>query len=329
MNRLQLTLGTWNYDRVAPLQDGRVRIEGVELRTITLRIEELFHRVFRHHEFDIVEMSLSAYLSEIAKGPWIYRAIPIFLSRIFRHSAIFVRADRDIDEPRDLRGKRVGVPEYSQTAGMTARGILQDEYGVTPAEIEWVNGGLEEPGRTDKVNLQLPGDVRITAATHAGLSTMLEAGELDAIISAANPSCFRPGGVVRRLFPDYRTVESAWYRKTGIFPIMHVVGIRSALVEEHAWLAASVTKAFEQAKRVTLDDIDGAGGANKATVPWLAADVEEARELMGEDWWPYGVARNRRALDAAVRWSYEQGLTARRLEVQELFVPSTLMKFKI
>lgn len=326
---LDLTVGTWDYDRVAPLRDGRVSIEGVDVRYVPLRIEELFHRIFRNQEFDIAEMSLSAYMTAIVNGPWAYRAIPVFLSRMFRHSAIFIRDDRGIVDPTDLRGKRIGVPEYSQTAGITARGILEDDFSVTPADIRWVNGGLEEPGREEKFRLQLPSGVVLESATNASLSAMLEAGDLDGLISAANPSCFRPGGPIRRLFSDYRAQETAYYLRTGVFPIMHVVGIRSELVERHPWLAVSVVKAFTEAKRIAMHDIDGAGGANKTTIPWLPAEVEEARALMGEDWWPYGVSRNRTALETAARWSFAQGLTSRHVAVDELFVPSTLTEYKI
>ena len=193
MSLLPLTFGGWNYDRNLALQNGQVRIEGVDLSYIQLRIEELFYRVFHHHEFDITEMSLSAYMMAIDKGEWEYQAVPVFLSRMFRHSAIFVRSDRGIREPADLIGKRVGVPEYTQTAGVTARGILWDEYGVTPADIQWVNGGLEEPGRHEKFMLQLPAGVAVEAATKKSLNAMLADGELDGLITASTPSCFERG----------------------------------------------------------------------------------------------------------------------------------------
>ncbi len=329
MSLLPLTLGCWNYDRTSALLDGRVRIEGVDLRAIPLRIEELFYRVFHNHEFDITEMSLSAYMMAVENEPWEYVAIPVFLSRIFRHSAIYVRADAGIRTPADLRGKRVGVPEYTQTAGITARGILEDEYGVKPSELRWFNGGLEELGRKEKFPLNLADGVVVAAANEKSLSQMLLDGELDALISASAPSCYSPDGPVVRLFPDFRERERAYYVKTGIFPIMHTVGIRRRLVEEHPWLPVSVAKAFLHAKNLCLDDIDGTAGANKATVPWLFADVEEAKTLMGRDWWPYGIDANRRSLEAAATWSHRQGLTGRRMRPEELFAPSTHGEFKI
>jgi 4,5-dihydroxyphthalate decarboxylase len=327
---LPLTYGGWNYDRTLALQTGDVRIEGVDLNVIPLRIEELFYRVFHHHEFDITEMSLSAYMMAIDKGPWEYQAVPVFLSRMFRHSAIFVRTDRGIREPKDLIGKRMGVPEYTQTAGITARGILQDEYGITPDQITWVNGGLEEPGRHEKFPLQLPAGVVVESATKKSLSLMLAEGELDGMISASAPSCFEyHTAPVARLFADHQALEKAYFQKTGVFPIMHTLGIRRALVEQYPWLPVSVVKAFAQSKDAALRDIYGTGGALKASVPWLVEAVEEARAMFGPDHWPYGIARNRAALEAAARWSHAQGLTSREFTPEDLFAPSTHGEFKI
>jgi 4,5-dihydroxyphthalate decarboxylase len=327
---LPLTFGGWNYDRNVALQNGQVRIEGVELNYIQLRIEELFYRIFHHHEFDITEISLSAYMMAIDKGPWEYQAVPVFLSRMFRHSAIFVRSDRGIGEPKDLVGKRIGVPEYTQTAGMTARGILLDEYGVSPSDIRWVNGGLEEPGRHEKFTLALPAGVVVESATQKSLNDMLADGELDGLISASTPSCFERGNpLVVRLFRDHQALEKAYFAKTGVFPIMHTLGIRRSLIEQYPWLPASVVKAFTQSKEMCLRDIYGTGGALKASVPWMVEAVEEARALMGTDHWPYGIARNRPALEAAARWSHAQGLTSKVFTPEELFAPATHGEYKI
>jgi len=218
MNRVPLTFGGWTYDRNLALQNGEVEIEGVELNYIQLRIEEVFYRVFHHHEFDITEMSLSAYMMAIDKGPWEYQAVPVFLSRMFRHSSIFVRTDRGIREPKDLAGKRIGVPEYTQTAGVTARGILADEYGVSPADIRWVNGGLEEPGRREKFTLALPPGVIVESATKKSLSQMLVDGEIDGMISASTPSCFEHGHPsIARLFADIRPSIRRILRRRGSF----------------------------------------------------------------------------------------------------------------
>jgi 4,5-dihydroxyphthalate decarboxylase len=328
MSRLSLTLACWNYDRVSALRTGRVTIEGVDLNMIQMPVEEMFYRVFHHHEFDVVEMSLSSYMMARSAGEWVYEAIPVFLSRMFRHSAIFVRADRGIERPENLKGCRVGVPEYAQTAAMTARGVLQDEYGVSPRDMRWITGGLEQPGRHEKLPLNIPG-VEIAHSTDKSLSDMLRDGDIDALISARNPSCFGSNQNVIRLFRDHVATEKVWYRRTGVHPIMHTVGIRTALVSAHPWLPASVMKAFAQARAICLSEIDGTGGAAMATLPWMTDYVEETRNLMGDDFWPYGYARNETALKTAARWSYEQGLTQKLLDSTALFCRSTLGEFRV
>jgi 4,5-dihydroxyphthalate decarboxylase len=328
MSRLPLTLTCWTYDRVTALKTGRATIEGVDLNMMQLPVEEMFYRVFHHHEFDIVEMSLSSYMMARAAGEWVYEAIPVFLSRMFRHSAIFIRADRGIERPEDLKGRRVGVPEYAQTAAMTARGVLQDDYQVSPRDLHWVTGGLEQPGRHEKLPLNIPG-VDIRHSTDKSLSAMLVDGEIDALISARNPSCFGRDPNIIRLFRDHVAAEKNWYRRTGIHPIMHTVGIRTTLVHAHPWLPASVMKAFAQARAICISEIDGTGGAAMATLPWMTDYVEETRSLMGDDFWPYGYARNEVTLKAAARWSCEQGLTPRLLDPSTLFCRSTLGEFRV
>ncbi len=328
MSLLSLTLACWTYDRVNALKTGRVAIEGVDLTMMQMPVEEMFYRVFHHHEFDVAEMSLSSYMMARSAGEWVYEAIPVFLSRMFRHSAIFVRSDRGIEHPRDLKGRRVGVPEYAQTAAMTARGVLQDEYGVSPHDLYWITGGLEQPGRHEKLPLHIPG-IEIQHSTDKSLSNMLLDGDIDALISARNPSCFVSSKDVVRLFRDHVATEKAWYARTGVHPIMHTVGIRTALISAHPWLPASVMKAFSQARAICLSEIDGTGGAAMATLPWMTDYVEETRSLMGDDFWPYGFARNEAALKTAARWSYEQGLTPNLLDPASLICRSTLGEFRV
>ena len=328
MSLLPLTLACWTYDRVTPLKTGRVAVEGVDLNMIQMPVEEMFYRIFHHHEFDVVEMSLSAYMMARSQREWVYEAISVFLSRMFRHSAIFIRAESGIKRPEDLKGRRVGVPEYTQTAAMTARGILQDDHGVRPGDMQWITGGLEELGRHEKLPLQIPG-VEIKPSTDKPLSQMLLDGDIDVLISARNPSCFAPGTNIVRLFPDHVATEKTWFARTGVHPIMHTVGVRSSLISTHPWLASSLMKAFTQARAVCLAEIDGTGGAAMATLPWMTDYVEETRNLMGNDFWPYGFSRNETALRTAARWSYEQGLTPRELDSAALFCRSTLGEFRI
>ena len=330
MARLSITIATWDYDRVRALADGRVQVEGCDVNFITMRVEEILERAFFHGEFDVAEIGLSPQLIALSRGTARYVAIPAFLSRMFRHSAVYVRTDRGIEAPADLRGKRVGVPEYQMSAALWVRGFLADEHGIAAHALRWVQGGLEQPGRRDKFPLNLPNGFPLEGAPEgATLSQMLADGALDAVISARRPSCFVAGHAqVRRLFPDYRAAERDYYRRSGLFPIMHAVGIRRALAEQHPWLAASVYKAFVQAKRIADEDL-AETTALKIGLPWVNAELDATRDVMGPDFWSYGIAPNRKVLDAMARYSYEQGLAVRLLSVEEMFAAGTFDETKI
>jgi 4,5-dihydroxyphthalate decarboxylase len=319
MSRLPITIATWDYDRVRALVDGRVQVEGCDVNYLTMPVEECFERAYFHGEFEVAEIGFSPYLIALSRGSCPYVAVPAFLSRMFRHSAVYVRSDRRIDGPSDLRGKRVGVPEYQMSAVMWFRGYLQDELGIAPKDINWVQAGLEVPGRRDKFPLNLPVGFPLSSVRDDTLSAMLADGRIDAVMSARQPSCFLDGHPqVRRLFPDYRVAEREYYRRTGIFPIMHAVGIRRDVLEKHKWLAASVYKAFVQAKRLADAEL-AETAALKIGLPWVTAEYEATKEVMGADFWSYGVDANRNTLSTMARYSYEQGLAVRLLTVEEMF----------
>jgi len=330
MSRLSITVASWDYDRVRAISDGRVRVEGCDVNYLTMPVEECFERAFFHGEFEVAEIGFSPYLIALSRGEAPYVAVPAFLSRTFRHSAIYVRSDRGIERPQDLRGKRIGVPEYQMSAAMWVRGFLQDDFGLEATEIEWVQAGLENAGRRDKFPLNLPKAFPLTTGGPGGtLSGMLAEGRLDAVISARPPSCFIAGHPnVRRLFPDYRSAERDYFVRTGLFPIMHAVGIRGDVAQQHPWVPASVYKAFAQAKRMADADLEETT-ALKVGLPWVAAELHATREIMGRDFWPYGVEANRKTLSTMARYSYEQGLMVRLLPVEEMFAASTLTETRI
>jgi 4,5-dihydroxyphthalate decarboxylase len=307
-----------------------VRAEGIDLVYNNLFVEETFFRMLRNREFDIAEMSLSSYCVSLMRDDAPFIAIPVFPSRFFRHSCIFVSAAAGIRKPEDLVGKRIGVPEYQMTAPVWIRGILQDEYGVDPAGCEYRTGGEEEPGRDEKLALDLPPKFRIRPiGPEQTLARMIAAGEIDALHTARAPSTFRSQpDKVRRLFEDFVEVEKAYYRKTKIFPIMHTVVIRRDLYETNRWVAQSLLKAFTQAQRKTYEHLN-TSMALTTMLPWQSAHVEEARALLGEDWWPYGLEPNRDVLETFLRYHHEQGLSKRRLKVEELFAPETLVSFRV
>jgi 4,5-dihydroxyphthalate decarboxylase len=323
--KLPLTVACWDYDRTRALFDGRVQVEGCDTNLLSLPVEETFFRALRSQEFDVAELSLSSYTMLRSRGESPYVAIPVYLSRMFRHSAIYVRKDRKIETPADLVGKLVGVPEYQLTAPVWVRGILEDEYGVHPADLRWRTGGVEQAGRHEKVSLTLPPEIDIAPiGEDETLNDALVEGRIDALIAPRAPSSFTQGHpMIGRLFPDFRGVEKAYYTKTGIFPVMHVVGIRKALVEQYPWLASSLLKAFTEAKNHALRELSEVA-ALKVSLPWLASEYEETVAVMGKDFWRYGIKGNEPMLDAFLGYHHKQGLSARRLAISDLFAPSTL-----
>jgi 4,5-dihydroxyphthalate decarboxylase len=327
---IPLSLACWDYDRTRGLLEGRIPVDGVDLTYLNLPVEETFFRMMRFQEFDASEMSLSSYVISLFSENPPFVAIPIFPSRSFRHPCIFINANSGIREPKDLIERRVGSPEYQLTAVVWIRGILSDEYKVPVPSVRYFTGGQENPGRIEKSAISLPPEIRIEAIpSEKTLAQMLAAGEIDALYTPRIPSTFfhRPG-TVRRLFENFDKVEQEYFRKTRIFPTMHTVVIRREVYEKHPWVAQSLYKAFAQAQRETYDNLYEAG-ALKHMLPWLLKHVEDTRAIMGEDFWPYGLEPNLHTLDTFLRYSYEQGLSKRRLQPKDLFVPETFESFKI
>ncbi len=325
MAKLKLSVAVGDYDRMRPIADGRVEIDGVDPQVMLLEPEEMFFRAFRYQDFDITELSLSSYSVKTADGSCPYVAVPVFPSRAFRHTSIFIRTDRGISRPEDLKGKRIGIPEYQLTANVWARMILKEDYGVHPRDILWVRGGYETPGRPEKIRLDLPPDIRIEAAPEgATLSGMLADGELDGLIGPRAPSCFDRGHPkVTWLFEDPTRVALDWYQRTKVFPIMHVLGIRRTLLDAHPFLAGAAVKAFTRAKAVALEKLTDTS-ATKVTLPFVEEQLRRARTLMGPDFWAYGLEPNRPTLEAFLAAHHDQGLSKRRLTPEELFHPASL-----
>jgi 4,5-dihydroxyphthalate decarboxylase len=323
MRPLQISFGCTVSDRTRPLLEGRVAIEGCELERITGEPETLFARALRNEEFDVTELSLSSYLIVIGRRTSPYLAVPAFPSRAFRHSAVYVRTDRGIERPEDLVGMTVGVPEFQQTAALWVRGILADRHGVPPSAIRWRTGGLERPGGEERIPVQVREGIDLQPIDASStLSAMLAEGRLDALVSPRPPSCFEAGDPqVRRLWPDHRAEERRFYRDTGLFPIMHVVAIRRSLAERYPWLAPNVFRGFAEAKRLAIHDLEQTNFL-RVTLPWI--DLDAVRGLMGQDYWPYGVAANRGELASAIRWSVDEGLSPRPLDPDDLFHPDAL-----
>lgn len=319
-----ITLACERYDRTEALRDGRVRPAGIDLTYLPQQVEETFFRMARFREFDAAEMSLSSYVVGLTRdAPFV--ALPVFPSRLFRHSGIYVSAKSGIAEPEDLVGKQIGIAEYQLTANVWIRGILADFHGVPVDSVTYRTGGLHDPGRPEKLKVDLPPQVR-TEPIGPGqtLSQMLADGDIDALYTPRTPHSFLAGdGRVRRLFDPSGPAEVDYYRSTGIFPIMHVVVLRRDVYERHRWVARSMYDALCEAKRLCEDNIEETAAA-RYMLPWLHDEVARTKAILGEDYWPYGLEPNRETLRTFLRYSYDQGLAARPLEPEELFAPETL-----
>jgi 4,5-dihydroxyphthalate decarboxylase len=322
VSKLQLSVAIGDYDRTRALQDGRTPIDGVDPVFMLLEPEEIFFRAFRQQAFDIAEMSFSSFLVKHSRGESPYVAVPVFLSRAFRHTAIYVRRDR-IRTGAELKGRRIGVPEYQLTANVWARALLQDDFGVQPRDVIWVRGGIETPGRAEKITLDLPADVRIeNAGPGETISALLARGEIDAMIGPRAPLGFGSDPNIGWLYADTQAAATDYHRRSGIYPIMHLLGVRRELAAAHPWLPVALYKAFEQAKQLSMRQLADPS-APKVSLPFLEEHLQAARALLGADPWPYGVAANRPTLEAFVHHHHEQGLSARRMTIDELFHPST------
>lgn len=319
MADLKLSFASGPYDRMQAIREGVVKPSGIELTYINLQPAEIFWRMLQYREFDVSEMSMSNFLMTASREGCPFVGLPVFPSRVFRHGYIFINTDKGIKEPKDLIGRTGGVPEYSQTAAVHARAVLEHEYGVRPDQIDWVQG------REDRVGGFLPKNIRLRqASSERSLSEMLEAGDIDFLITGNNPLSFRRRSPkVARLFPNYRELEIDYFKRTGIYPIMHMVVIRKDVLDAHPWIALNLYRAFCQSKDYCYRHLLETGSP-KASFAWLQPLIEEEQAIFGQDWYPYGIDPNRRSIEAAIRFGFEQGLCPRAPAIEELFATSTL-----
>jgi 4,5-dihydroxyphthalate decarboxylase len=329
MSNIQLSMAIGRYDHVADVVNGRVRPEGIDLTAMELPIEEIFFRTFSFGEWDISEFSMAKYVSLVGMATAPFRAIPVFPSRVFRQSAFYVAPGGPIRGPEDMAGRRIGVPEWAQTAGVYARAFLQHQCGVRLADIHWVQAGVNQVGRHEKVNPSLSAGVRIEQVHDRSLNDLLLAGDIDGIISAREPAGFVAGdpGIVR-LWPDYRSIEEGYYRETGVFPIMHAIVINNATLDRYPWVAMNLLRAFEEAKANSLRRLSSIVNSSVA-IPWAQEAYHRAQTVLGEDFWPYGIEANRRTLEAFLQYCGEQGVTQRTVSVEELFPREVTKAFRV
>lgn len=328
MNEVELTLAMGDYDHMTDIMNGRVRAEGIKLIPLNLEIEEIFYRFTLYREWDVSEMSMGKYVSLLSQGDAI-AALPVWVSRVFRHASFYVRKDGPVQSEKDLAGARIGLPEWAQTAAVYSRGLIQHEFAIPLTEVKWVQAGINQPGRIEEVELKLPPGITIDRRPTDTLSDMLVSGEIDVAMCARAPACFtqrHPN--IRRLFPDYLEREKAYYQRTGIFPIMHMVALKKSVLDRHPWIAMNLYKAFEEAKELSLERARDTTAA-RYPMAWHFQHYEWMEEVFGADVWPYGVDSSRKTLEAFVTWAYEQGVCHRRLEVDELFPKQLQGRFKV
>lgn len=323
MASLSLTIACGPYDRMDGIRSGAVQIEGIDATYVAIQSPpEIFARMMKTQAFDVSEMSLSSYLSARARGEFPFVALPVFPSRVFRHGNIFISKKSGITTPQDLKGKRVGTFGYRQTASVWIRGILADEYNVDAASMRWVEGGLDTPwqGDSSKDAHPIPGIRFERAPDHTTLSDMLANGEIDALIGARIPPSLGRSSNVARLFPNQREVERDYFKRTGIFPIMHTLVIREDLYKAKSWIGVSLYKALVASKELAMREMRFSG-AMRYMLPWLYDDIEEIDELFGGDPMPYGLEPNRKTLEIFARYLVAQGLLDRKVDIDEMFVP--------
>ena len=330
MGLLRLSLACWDYDRVKAIQDGRVRPEGIELNFMSMRVEEIFFRQLRHQDFDVCEMSFSSYVLTLNSPNQPFIALPIFPSRMFRHQSIYINANSGIHSAEDLRGKRIGTPEYSITAGVWQRGFMLDEYGVNVESIEWVTGAVEpsKTKRQERLKFTLPDSIHVTPIPDGQcLSQMLADGEIDALFSATQPSSYKTDKVLR-LFPNFKQVEMDYYKRTKLFPMMHLLVLKRSVYDKDPWIAKSLVKAFAASLDIAYEAITERA-ALRYMLPWLEDNLQEVRDVMGDRYWEDGFENNKQALQTFLRYSHEQGLAKKLYTPEELFAPSTLSTFVV
>ena len=326
MDKVALTLAIGDYEHTRDLASGAVPVQGATLNVITLPPEEAFFRFTRFREWEVSEMSMGKVVSLRSQGDDGFAAIPVFPSRVFRHSMIYVRDGGKLERPEQLKGKRIGVPEWAQTAVIYARGYLAHQAGVALESVDWVQAGVNQAGRVEKVKLKLPAGVRLKPEPGSSLNDMLLAGELDAVLSARPPKDLGKG--IRRLISDYEAAEEAYFKATGIFPIMHVIAIKTDVLARHPWLAMNLYKAFDEAKRRSIERLSDIT-ASHAPFAWLAPYAQRMKGLFGDDFWPYGLEKNGKTLQGFVDFAFEQGVCHRKLALEELFPAQVLTSFKV
>lgn len=329
MRKVHLTIAISEYEHVGDFLEGHVSAEGIDITRLKHVHEEIFFRFLKYREWDVSEVSFAKYVSLVSQEDKSLIAIPVFPSRIFRLSSFYVHSNGGIHKPEDLAGKKIGIPEWAQTASVYTRGYLSGRIGIPLQDIEWFQAGVNEPGRTEKVSLNLPEGVRYTQVKDRSLTDLLLSKDVDAVLSARPPQHFLNGNPeIVRLFENFQAEEVNYWQETGIFPIMHVVVIRAEVYQKYPWIAMNLFKAFQEAKENSISrmlDIS----SSRVPIPWGHVYAQRAVDMFGKDYWPYGIEANRNTLETFLKFAYDQGVCHRLLAPEELFAKEVQSLFKI
>jgi 4,5-dihydroxyphthalate decarboxylase len=331
MTDLSLTLAIEDYDHTRALISGEIKPKGIDLTCLQLQVEETFFRFSKAYEWEISELSLAKFCSLRSQEDSPIVGIPVFISRMFRHSAFYIRSAGSIKTPEDLKGCRIGIPEWTQTATVYARGWLHNDVKVRLNDIEWMQGGVNQPGRLEMGKVKVPKGIEITRVLDQSLSEMLLEGQLDAIISARPPDVFLSGdGRIQRLMPNYKEIELNYFQRTGVYPIMHTIAIKRDIYEKNRWIAVNLMEAFEKSKEKMVERMSDIN-VSRIPLPWLPDIYEKTKsEFFPDcDYWPYGIEGSRKTLETFLDYCHEQGVTHKKMRPEELFVPETLISFKV
>jgi len=331
MTDLSLTLAIEDYDHTRALVTGEIKPKGINLTCLQFQVEETFFRFSNAYEWEVSELSFAKFCSLRSQEDSPIVGIPVFISRMFRHSAFYIRKGGTIKTSKDLRGCRIGIPEWTQTATVYARGWLHDEGGAKLDEVEWVQGGVNQPGRLEMGKTKVPSGIKITQVPERSLSEMLIEGDLEAIISARPPDAFLQGdGQIQRLMPNHRDIEFDYFKRTGVYPIMHTIAIKRDAYELNPWIAANLMTAFEEAKVKMVERMSDIN-VSRIPLPWLPDTFEKTKTefFPNGDYWPYGIEHNRTTLETFLNYCHKQGVIHKKITPEDLFVPETLKTFKV
>lgn len=321
-----LTIATADYDHVREFRSGSVRAEGIDVTWLVMDFHEIFARFIANREWDVTELSLAKFVAEATRPDADIIGLPVFVRRAFRFGFIFVNRSKGIKKPEDLRGKRIGIPEWAQTATVYMRGWLQDDVGIPLTDIDWYQAGTDAVGRSELVEMALPAGIRLTRVVDRTLSEMLASGELDCVFAATPPKAFGRHADVVRLFPDTRDMDENYFAAKRVYPIMHIIAMRKAILHRDPWIARNLYIAFDEAKQRTLNRIRR---GLDYPVPWLAEHAAALERTFGSDFFPYGIEENRPTLELFLRYAHEQGIAHRRVQPEDLFPAGIMVAARI